>query len=69
MRQSKVAPPKEPDPFALSAEQRRRGARMVASAADDAADCAALLATLGLNPADGLAALDGEPTRPGRVRS
>ncbi|MEV6877348.1 hypothetical protein [Amycolatopsis sp. NPDC051128] len=69
MKQSKVAPPRDPDPFALSPEQRRRGARMVASSADDAADCAALLATLGLNPADGLTAPDGEPTRAGHVPS
>ncbi|MEV4049720.1 hypothetical protein AB0J55_00915 [Amycolatopsis sp. NPDC049688] len=34
---------------------------MVASAADDAGDCATLLAILGLNPADGLAAPDGGP--------
>jgi hypothetical protein len=64
MRQPKVAPPRQPDPFALSPEQRRRGARVVASAADDAADCAALLAILGLNPADGLTAPDGESPVP-----
>jgi hypothetical protein len=69
MKQSKVAPRREPDPFALSPEQRRRGARMVASAADDADDCAALLATLGLNPADGLTAPDGEPRPSGPVPS
>ncbi len=51
-----MAPRPVPDPFALSREQRRRGARMVASAADDAGDCATLLAILGLNPADGLTA-------------
>jgi hypothetical protein len=60
MRQPKAAPPRQPDPFALSREQRRRGARVVASAADDAGDCATLLAILGLNPADGLTAPDGE---------
>ena len=65
MRQPKVAPRREPDPFALSREQRRRGARVVASAADDAGDCATLLAVLGLDPADGLAAQDGEPSVPG----
>ncbi|AEK44183.1 hypothetical protein RAM_28530 [Amycolatopsis mediterranei S699] len=59
MRQPKVAPPRQPDPFALSREQRRRGARVVASAADDAGDCARLLAILGLNPADGLTAPEG----------
>jgi hypothetical protein len=69
MRQPKVAPRREPDPFALSREQRRRGARLVASSADDAADCAALLATLGLSPADGLTAPDGEPPPSGYVPS
>lgn len=58
MRTPKVAPPRQPDPFALSREQRRRGARVVASAADDADDCATLLAILGLDPADGLGAPD-----------
>lgn len=56
MRQPKVAPPSAPDPFALSREQRRRGARVVASFADDAEDCVTLLAILGLDAADGLAA-------------
>ncbi|MEV7037539.1 hypothetical protein [Amycolatopsis sp. NPDC051061] len=56
-----MAPRQEPDPFALSREQRRRGARVVASSADDADDCATLLTILGLNPADGLAGPDGEP--------
>ncbi|MDX3187703.1 hypothetical protein PV458_04765 [Streptomyces sp. MN03-5084-2B] len=60
MRQPKVAPPRQPDPFALSPEQRRRGARVVASAAENAEDCATLLAILGLDPADGLTAPDGE---------
>lgn len=64
MRQPKVAPPRLPDPFALSPEQRRRGARVVASAADDAEDCATLLAILGLDPADGLAVPDDEPHVP-----
>ncbi|WP_208630101.1 hypothetical protein, partial [Amycolatopsis kentuckyensis] len=68
MRQPKVAPPRQPDPFALSREQRRRGARVVASAADDAGDCATLLAILGLDPADGLTAPDVEPpSRPDRA--
>jgi hypothetical protein len=62
MRQPKVAPRQEPDPFALSREQRRRGARVVASSADDADDCATLLAILGLNPADGLPGPDRAPT-------
>nr|WP_086863307.1 hypothetical protein [Amycolatopsis lexingtonensis] len=65
MRQPKVTPHREPDPFALSPEQRRRGARLVASAADDAGDCATLLAILGLDPADGLAAPADEPPVPG----
>lgn len=64
MRQPKVAPPSAPDPFALSREQRRRGARVVASFADDADDCATLLAILGLDPADGLAAPVNEPRVP-----
>jgi hypothetical protein len=37
---------------------------VVASAADDAADCATLLAILGLDPADGLMAPDGESPVP-----
>ncbi|MFF1612800.1 hypothetical protein ACFVYA_33960 [Amycolatopsis sp. NPDC058278] len=69
MRQPKVAPRREPDPFALSPEQRRRGARMVASSADDADDCATLLAILGLDPADGLAGPDGGPPPSGHLPS
>jgi len=38
----------------MSHDQRCRGARLVASAAKDAEDCALLLAMLGLDPADGL---------------
>ncbi|WP_370964302.1 hypothetical protein [Amycolatopsis sp. cg9] len=53
-----------PDPFALSAEQRRRGARLVASSADDARDCATLLAILGLDAADGLVAPEDQPSVP-----
>ncbi len=67
MRQPKAAPRKDPDPFPLSPEQRRRGARLVASAADNAADCATLLATLGLNPADGLTTPDDEPRPSGHL--
>ncbi|MFC0114047.1 hypothetical protein [Kibdelosporangium aridum] len=37
----------------MNREQRHRGVRVVASAADDAADCLQLLAALGLDPADG----------------
>ncbi|MFE0025065.1 hypothetical protein [Amycolatopsis sp. NPDC059021] len=44
----------EVDIAELSQEQRRRGARMVASAALDAQDCALLLDILGLEAADGL---------------
>jgi hypothetical protein len=69
MRQPKVAPRREPDPFTLTREQRRRGARMVASAADDVDDCAALLAILGLDPADGLAEPDGGPSPSGSLLS
>ena len=52
---------REPDPFVLTPEQRRRGARVVASAAHDADDCATLLAILGLDPADGLTETDRRP--------
>lgn len=37
--------------FNLTWEQEHRAARVVASASVDAADCAMLLAVLGLNPA------------------
>jgi len=50
----RVPKPPEPDPFPLTGDQRCLGARVVASAAIDAADCALLLAILGLDPADGL---------------
>jgi hypothetical protein len=50
-----TAPPIEETGFDLTAEQRYHGARMVASAATDAEDCAFLLAVLGLVPADGIA--------------
>jgi hypothetical protein len=43
----------EHDIFTLSPEQRYSAVRLVASAADDAADCQQLLEALGLNPADG----------------
>ncbi|WP_103339404.1 hypothetical protein [Amycolatopsis sp. CA-126428] len=49
--------------FDLTDEQRYHGARVVASAANDADDCALLLAVLGLEPADGIA--DPPPPRPG----
>src|SRR5205814_493235 len=39
-----------PDPFALTHDQRYHGVRVVASAANDADDCALLLAMLGLDP-------------------
>jgi hypothetical protein len=41
-------------PTGLSWHQQHRVARVVASAATDAADCALLLAALGIHPADGL---------------
>ncbi|WP_084434733.1 hypothetical protein [Kibdelosporangium aridum] len=41
------------DLYTLNREQRYRGVRVVASAADDSADCLQLLAALGLDPADG----------------
>jgi hypothetical protein len=37
----------------LSREQRYRGVRLVASVAEDAADCSQLLAALGLDASDG----------------
>ncbi|WP_410672099.1 hypothetical protein [Amycolatopsis sp. cmx-4-68] len=48
------APPPEETGFELTREQRYHGARVVASAANDADDCALLLATLGLEAADGI---------------
>ncbi|HEY3471561.1 MAG TPA: hypothetical protein VGL47_40955 [Amycolatopsis sp.] len=47
-------PPEETGAMALTPEQRYRGARLVASAASDAEDCASLLAALGLEAADGV---------------
>jgi hypothetical protein len=41
-------------PTGLNRRQLHRAARVVASASTDADDCATLLATLGLHPADGL---------------
>jgi hypothetical protein len=41
-------------PTELSWYQRHQVARVVASASTDAADCARLLAALGIHPADGL---------------
>ncbi|OXM66226.1 hypothetical protein [Amycolatopsis vastitatis] len=43
------------DPVELTRAQRYHGARLVASAAKDAEDCALLLAALGLTAADGVA--------------
>ncbi|MEU7791111.1 hypothetical protein [Amycolatopsis sp. NPDC049159] len=48
-------PPDVTGSTGLTPEQRYRGARVVASAATDARDCASLLATLGLEAADGVA--------------
>lgn len=38
--------------FGLTRQQEYRAARLVASASNDAADCALLLAALGIHPAD-----------------
>ncbi|MDQ7810936.1 hypothetical protein Q5425_45045 [Amycolatopsis sp. A133] len=46
--------PVEETGFDLTRDQRYHGARVVASAAIDADDCALLLAVLGLEPADGI---------------
>ena len=54
-------PPEETGSMALTPEQRYRGARLVASAASDADDCASLLAALGLEAADGVS----DPSRSG----
>ncbi|SFW86995.1 hypothetical protein [Amycolatopsis australiensis] len=48
-------PPLPETGFDLTRDQRYHGARVVASAANDAEDCALLLAVLGLEPADGMA--------------
>jgi hypothetical protein len=45
--------------YELTRDQRYHGARVVASAAIDAEDCALLLAALGLEPADGIASAPG----------
>lgn len=51
--------------FGLSWQQEYRAARLVASASTDAADCALLLAALGIHPVDGLRSMiapnDPEP--------
>jgi hypothetical protein len=55
---AKWPPPKQaplPDPFGLTAEQRHRCARTVASMSADAEDCALLLDVLGLDAAEGIA--------------
>jgi hypothetical protein len=54
------------DPVELTRAQRYHGARLVASAAKDADDCALLLAALGLTAADGVAEttpVDASPVR------
>ena len=48
-------------PTGLSWHQQHRVARLVASASIDARDCAVLLATLGIHPADGLPAPPSTP--------
>jgi len=60
-RASKVPEEDEADPFPLTSDQRYYAARVVASAATDAADCALLLAVLGLDPAAGFATGKDEP--------
>ncbi|MEV4049756.1 hypothetical protein AB0J55_01110 [Amycolatopsis sp. NPDC049688] len=62
MRRVRQSEEPSSDPVALTRDQRFRGARLVASAANDAEDCALLLAVLGLEPADGL---PGTPPPPG----
>jgi len=56
-------------PTGLSWYQHHRVARVVASAATDATDCALLLAALGVHPADGLPvsspSTTAVPARPG----
>lgn len=49
-------------PTGLTWYQHHRVARMVASASTDAADCAVLLAALGIHPADGLRVSSSKPT-------
>ncbi|WP_410640717.1 hypothetical protein [Amycolatopsis sp. lyj-346] len=60
MRRIPAPPPLRETTFDLTPEQRYHGARAVASAANDAEDCALLLAVLGLEPEDGIA---GPPPR------
>lgn len=59
-------------PTGLSWHQHHRVARVVASASADAADCALLLAALGIHPADGLHASSpstiADPTQAGAQR-
>jgi hypothetical protein len=50
-----AAPPEVSGSTGLTPDQRYHGARVVASAATDARDCASLLAALGLEAADGVA--------------
>ena len=59
-----VTPPHESieDPTIVLA-QRARAARVVAAAAQDAADCAELLGALGLRPEEGLAGGAPHPRR------
>lgn len=47
----------------LTHDQRHRAVRTVASRSNDAADCALLLAILGLDPVDGLTSDDPRPPR------
>ena len=55
MRHSRRSPAAvEQEGLRLTADQRHHGARTVASMAKNAADCALLLAILGLDPAEGL---------------
>ncbi len=49
-------------PTGLTWQQHHRVARVVASASTDAADCALLLAALGIHPADGLRISSSKPT-------
>ncbi|WIX85215.1 hypothetical protein [Amycolatopsis sp. DG1A-15b] len=65
MRRTAGPPPLKETTFDLTPEQRYHGARAVASAANDADDCALLLAVLGLEPADGIADPPPLPPRPG----
>ena len=54
--------------FGLTRRQEYRAARLVASASTDAADCAQLLAALGIHPAD-WPALDDHQEAPSPTRS